>query len=461
MSPEQWDALVVGAGQAGPALAVRLAEAGHRTALIERDRLGGTCVNTGCTPTKTLVASARVAALARRASEFGVGIPGEISIDFARVMARMRDVVGQSSSGLEKWLAQTEGLELIRGDARFSAPDTLVVGERALKAPKIFLNVGCRPVVPDWARNSGVDFLTSETLLSLEALPRHLAIVGGGAIGLEFAQIFRRLGSQVTLFEMGDRLLPREDPEAAAEVRAALEDDGVRFELGSSCFSLEAGEKAEPIMVGFACGPLRERKAATHVLVAVGRQPNTGNLGLDVAGVATDARGFIPVDGQLRTNVPGIWALGDVNGRGAFTHTSWNDHEVVAANLLDGEARSIDGRVARYALYVDPPLARIGDSEQQARERGGRVLVGLMPMKNVGRARERSETRGFMKVLVDADSMRLIGATFVCIEGDEVIHSLIAIMNAGVDVRSVAKSVPIHPTVSELIPTMLQRLEAL
>lgn len=215
------------------------------------------------------------------------------------------------------------------------------------------------------------------------------------------------------------------------------------------------------MVVSFACGPLRERMATTHVLVAVGRQPNTEDLGLDLAGVATDARGFIRVDGQLRTNVPGIWALGDVNGRGAFTHTSWNDHEIVAANLFDGAIRSIDDRVARYALYVDPPLARIGDSEQQARERGGRVLVGVMPMTNVGRARERSETRGFMKVLVDADSMRLLGATFVCIEADEVIHSLIAIMNAGVDVRSIATSVPIHPTVSELIPTLLQRLEPL
>ncbi|MBB3178123.1 FAD-containing oxidoreductase [Variovorax sp. Sphag1AA] len=461
MTPEHWDALVVGAGQAGPALAVRLAQAGHRTALIERDRLGGTCVNTGCTPTKTLVASARVAALARRAADFGVGIGGEVSIDFARVMERMRGVVGRSSNGLEEWLTQTKGLELVRGHARFSAPDTLVVGERVLKASKIFLNVGCRPVVPDWARDSGVAFLTSDTLLSLEVLPAHLAIVGGGAIGLEFAQIFRRLGSQVTLFEMGDRLLPREDMEAAVEVRAALEGDGVRFELGSSCFGLERGEKDEPVVVSFACGPLREHRAATHVLVAVGRQPNTEDLGLDLAGVATDKRGFIRVDGQLRTSVAGIWALGDVNGRGAFTHTSWNDHEVVAANLLDGEARSIDERVARYALYVDPPLARIGDSEHQARERGGRVLVGRMPMENVGRARERSETRGFMKVLVDADSMRLLGATFVCIEADEVIHSLIAIMNAGVDVRSIATSVPIHPTVSELIPTMLQRLQPL
>lgn len=459
--PEKWDALVVGAGQAGPALAVRLAQAGHRTALIERDRLGGTCVNTGCTPTKTLVASARVAAMARRAAEFGVDIAGPVAIDFARVKARMQAVVAQSSQGLETWLRQTEGLAIVAGQARFTAPDTLAVGERLLSAPRIFLNVGCRPSVPDWARDAGVPYLTSETLLALDTLPARLAIVGGGAIGLEFAQIFRRLGSEVTVLERGDRLLPREDPEAADAVRAALDSEGVRFELGASCFALAHGDQENPVKLGFNRAEEREHLAATHVLIAMGRQPNTDGLGLDAAGVQQDERGFVKVDGGLRTSVPGIWALGDVNGRGAFTHTAWNDHEVVAANLLDGEARSIDGRAPRYALYVDPPLARIGDSEQQARERGGRVLVGLMPMKNVGRARERSETRGFMKVLVDAESMRLLGATFVCIDADEVIHSLIAVMSAGVDVRSIARSVPIHPTIGELIPTMLQRLQPL
>lgn len=460
MAPEKWDAIVVGGGQAGPALAVGLAQAGHRTALIERARVGGTCVHTGCTPTKALVASARVAALARRASEFGVSLEG-VSIDFAKVRARMRGIREQSFQGLQSWLQGTEGLELISAQARLSAPDTVVAGERTLAAPKIFLNVGCRPVVPDWARDSGVPFLTSDTLLELEELPRHLAIVGGGPIGLEFAQVFRRFGSEVTVIEKSERLLPREDPEAAAEVQSALEAEGVRFELGAGCFGLGRAGARDLLAVSFACGEQRRRLEATHVLVAVGRQPNTDGLGLDRAGVALDERGYVPVDGRLRTAVPGLWALGDVNGRGAFTHTSWNDYEVVAGNELRGEDRSIDGRLPRYALYVDPPLARIGDSEQQARERGGRLLVGLMQMKNVGRARERSETRGFMKVLVDADSMRLVSATLVCIDADEVIHTLIAAMTAGTDVRSFATGVPIHPTISELIPTMLQRLKPL
>jgi len=460
MSPETWDAIVVGAGQAGPALAVRLAQAGLRTALLERARLGGTCVNTGCTPTKALVASARVAQLARRAAEFGVRVDGPVSIDFPRVRARMQAVVDQSLEGLGSWLKRTENLSLIQANARFSGPDTIVAGDRVLTAPRIFLNVGCRPAVPDWAGNAGIPFLTSETLLALEELPAHLAIVGGSYVGLEFAQVFRRFGSQVTVIEQNERLLPREDPEAAAEVQAVLESEGIRFELGACCFGLEEGAQHGRALT-FRRGEQPQRVAATHVLVAVGRQPNTDDLGLEHAGVARDARGYVPVDGQLRTNVPGIWALGDVNGRAAFTHTAWNDHEVVVANLLDGEARSIDGRVPPYALYIDPPLARIGASEQQARERGGRVLVGFLPMKSVGRARERSETRGFMKVLVDAQSMRLLGATLVCIDADEVIHSLIAVMTAGIDVRTIAASVPIHPTIGELIPTMLQRLKPL
>ena len=461
MSPEKWDAVVVGAGQAGPALAVRLAEAGYKTALIERGRLGGTCVNTGCTPTKTLVASARVAHLARRAADFGVRIDGAVSVDFAKVRARMNDVVDQSVQGLGKWVERTQGLSLVEEHARFASPSTILAGDRALTAPMIFLNTGGRPAVPDWARDSGVPFLTSETLLALEELPGHLVIIGGGYIGLEFAQIFRRFGSQVTVIEQGEILLPREDKEAAAEVQAALESEGVRIELGACCFGLEPGKTRNEIGITFTRGEARERIVATHVLVAVGRQPNTEDLGLDQAGVQRNEKGYVTVDGQLRTGVPGIWAMGDVNGRGAFTHTAWNDYEIVAANVLSGEARSVDGRVAPYALYVDPPLARIGDSERQARDRGVRVLVGTMPMTRVGRARERSETRGFMKVLVDAESMRLLGATLVCIDADEVIHSLLDVLTAGVDVRRIAASVAIHPTISELIPTMLQRLRPL
>jgi pyruvate/2-oxoglutarate dehydrogenase complex dihydrolipoamide dehydrogenase (E3) component len=461
MANENWDAIVVGAGQAGPALAVRLARAGNRTALIEQGRIGGTCVNTGCTPTKALVASARVAHLARRAAEFGVRLDAPVAIDFARVRARMNEVVDQSYRGLGDWLDQTGALSRISAHARFTSPDTITAGDRVLSAPRIFLNVGCRPVVPDWSLESSIPSLTNEALLALQELPAHLAIVGGGSIGLEFAQIFRRLGCDVTVLEQAPALLSREDPEAAAEIRAALEADGIRFELGASCFRLEQGEANDRIAVTFARGGAHQRIAATHVLVAVGRRPNTDDLGLEHAGIHCDARGYIPVDGQLRTGVPGIWALGDVNGRGAFTHTSWNDYEVVAANVLDGHDLSIDGRIAPYALYVDPPLARIGDSEAQARARGVPLLVGFLPMKDVARARERSETRGFMKVLVDGGSMQLLGATLVCIDADEVIHSLLDVMTAKIDVRTIAASVPIHPTISELIPTLLQRLQPL
>ena len=458
MREEQFDAIVVGAGQAGPSLAVRLATAGYTTALVQAGPLGGTCVNTGCTPTKTLVASARVAHLARRAAEFGVCLDGRVDIDFAQVRRRMNRLISQSRESLAAWLDGTQGLQLVRAHARFAAPDVLVAGERRLRAPRIFLNVGCRPTVPAWVADSRVPYLTNESLLALEELPGHLAIIGGSYIGLEFGQIFRRFGCEVTVVEQSEGLLAREDPEAAREVRSALEDEGIRFELGASCIGLQPGSAGKGVVVDFRQADRRGRVEATHVLVAVGRLPNTEDLGLDAAGITPDERGYIPVDGQLRTGVPGIWALGDVNGRGAFTHTSWNDYEVVAANVLDGADRSVDGRVAPYALYVDPPLARIGDSERQARARGKPVLVARLEMKRVGRARERSETRGFMKVLVDAESMRLLGATLVGVDADEVIHSLLNAHTAGVDVRTIASSVPIHPTISELIPTMLQQL---
>ncbi|HYE39116.1 MAG TPA: mercuric reductase, partial [Ramlibacter sp.] len=415
MATENWDAIVVGAGQAGPALAARLARSGQKTALIERGHAGGTCVNTGCTPTKALVASARVAHLVRRAAEFGTVVSGSVSTDFAAVRSRMQAIVGTSRGNLTQWLQGTEGLTFVRANARLVAPDTVDAGGRLLRAPRIFLNVGCRPAVPAWGRDSGVPCLTSDTLLALEELPTRLVIIGGSYIGLEFAQIFRRFGSEVTVIEQAGQLLGREDAEASRAVTAALQDEGIRLELGACCLALERGANGEAV-VGFERAGEHRRIAASHVLLAVGRQPNTEDLGLEQAGVERDEKGYVRVDGQLRTTAPGIWALGDVNGRGAFTHTAWNDYEVVAANVLDGQERTIDGRVAPYALYVDPPLARFGDSEAQARARGGQLLVGYLPMANIGRARERSETRGFMKVLVDGASMRLLGATLVGID---------------------------------------------
>jgi pyruvate/2-oxoglutarate dehydrogenase complex dihydrolipoamide dehydrogenase (E3) component len=455
MNSESFDALVIGSGQAAPALAVRLAGHGWKTALVERGELGGTCVNNGCTPTKTLVASARVAHYPRRAADFGVTVPGPMSVDPAAVRARMMKVVQASRDGLGHWIAGTPNLALVHGEARFVAPDAMQVGERTLKAPRIFLNVGARPVVPDWIAKSGAAFLTSESLMGLDRLPTHLVILGAGYIALEYAQVYARFGCAVTVIEHGDRLLPREDPEVADVVRGVLERDGVVFRIGAAATALR--QDGDGVILSVDGAPL----AASHLLVAVGRRPNVEALDLALAGVTCDAHGAIQVDDQLRTNVPGIWALGDVNGRGAFTHTSYNDYEIVAGNLLDDDPRSVRDRVPAYALYTDPPLARIGLSRATARQSGKRVLVGHLPMTRVGRARERGETDGFIEALVDADTQLILGATLLGIEADEAIHGLLDVMSAGLPYTAISRTMHIHPTVSELIPTMLQSLKPL
>ncbi len=455
MIPTSFDALVIGSGQAGPSLAVRLAEHGWKTALVERGELGGTCVNNGCTPTKTLVASARAAWMARRAADFGVTISGTVTVDYAAVRARMLKVVQESRDGLGRWIAGTPNLGLVRGEACFVGPDSVRVGEQVLAAPRILLNVGARPVVPDWIAASGVPFLTSESLMALEQLPTHLVILGAGYISLEYAQVYARFGCRVTVIEHGARLLPREDDAVAATVQAVLERDGVRFLTGADASALRRDGAGVALSVNGA--PV----SGSHLLVAVGRRPNTEALDLARAGVTCDAHGSIQVDERLRTNVPGIWALGDVNGRGAFTHTSYNDYEIVAANLLDGDPRGVGDRVPAYALYTDPPLARIGLSRAAAKQSGRRVLVGHLPMTRVGRARERGETDGFLEALVDADSLRLLGATLLGIEADEAIHGLLDVMAAGLPYTAISRTMHIHPTVSELIPTMLQSLKPL
>ncbi|MFL6699285.1 MAG: FAD-containing oxidoreductase [Vitreoscilla sp.] len=455
MTPSPFDALVIGSGQAGPSLAVRLAGHGWKTALVERGELGGTCVNNGCTPTKTLVASARAAWVARHAADFGVTIQGEIKVDYAAVRARMMAVVQDSRDSLGQWVRDTPGLSLVHGQARFVGPDRVQVGEQVLQAPRIFLNVGARPVVPDWIAASGVPWLTSESLMALQELPAHLLILGAGYISLEYAQLYARFGSAVTVIEHGDRLLPREDPQVAETVKAVLERDGVRFRVGASATALERDGSGVALVVD------GQRISGSHLLVAVGRRPNTEALDLARAGVTCDAHGIVQVDEQLRTNVPGIWALGDVNGRGAFTHTSYNDHEIVVANLLDGDSRRVSDRVPAYALYTDPPLARIGLSRAAARQSGKRVLVGHLPMSRVGRARERGETDGFLEALVDADTQRILGATLLGIEADEAIHGLLDVMSAGLPYTAISRTMHIHPTVSELIPTMLQALKPL
>ena len=456
-----FDAVVIGSGQAGPFLGARLAAAGMKVALIEREHLGGTCVNDGCMPTKTLVASARAAYIARNAARYGVTLGGEVSVDMKAVKARKDRVVSQSVQSLTSWLSGLPNLTLIRGHARFVGSHTVMVDGQTLEAPRIFINVGGRAQLPDWPGIENVPVLTNTSIMELDTLPEHLVVVGGSYIGLEFAQIYRRFGSKVTVLEYADRLIAREDPEVCSEVQDILEREGVQIHLNVRGAGVSVSKADGRIQVALHSGGTPLLIEGSHLLAAVGRQPNTDDLGLNRAGIATDGRGFIKVDAQLRTNVPGVWALGDVNARGSFTHTSYNDHEIVAANLLDGESRRIDDRIPAYALFIDPPLGRIGMTEAEVRSSGRPALVGVMPMTRVGRARERGETQGFMKVLVDAQSERILGASLLCIEGDEIVHSLLDLMYSGASYKVIQRAVHIHPTVTELIPTLLGNLTPL
>ena len=453
---EHFDAIVIGTGQAGPALAVRLAQAGRRTAILERKRIGGTCVNVGCIPTKTLIASARAAHVARRGADYGVLFDGPVRVDMARVKARKDEIVRQSNQGVTRWLRSTPNVTLIEGHGRFAAPHTIDVNGKLLEAPEIFINTGGRASVPAMPGLDQVEVLTSSGMMDVDFLPQHLVIIGGSYIGLEFAQMYRRFGSAVTVVEMGPRLIGREDDETSAAVQAILEAEGIVFRLDARCLSV--GRHDGGIAVHVSCEQGPRVIVGTHLLLAVGRVPNSDDLGLDRAGIATDARGFIAVDDTLRTSVPGVWALGDVNGRGAFTHTSYNDFEIVAANLLDGDPRRISDRIPVYALFVDPPLARIGMTEREVRSTGRPALAGKMMMTRVGRARERGETQGFMQVFVDRETGKILGATLLGIEADEAIHSLLDVMSIGAPYTAIARTVHIHPTVSELIPTLLQSL---
>ena len=461
MACESFDAIIVGAGQAGPAIAARCSKEGLRTAVIERGHFGGTCVNVGCVPTKTLVASARAMHLARRGGEFGFDA-GEIRVDMARVKARKDGIVGKSREGLESWMRSLKETEVIVGEARFVAAATLEVGGRRLTAPRIFLNVGGRSVRPEIPGIDTVPTLDNVSILELDRVPEHLVIVGGSYIGLEFAQMMRRFGAEVTVVERSPQLLPREDQDVAAGIRSILEGEGVRFALASECISLS--REGQGIGVGAACGDDRPSISASHVLRAVGRRPNTDDLGLAAVGIQTDDRGYITVDDQCRTTADGVWAVGDCNGRGAFTHTSWNDHEVVVSNLFDNDPRRVSDRIACYALYIDPPLGRVGMTEIEARAalaQGRKVLQAKMPMQRVGRARENGETQGFMKVLVDAESQRVMGAAILGLHGDEVVHGLLDMMVAQQPYTVLSRAMHIHPTVSELVPTLLQQLKPL
>jgi pyruvate/2-oxoglutarate dehydrogenase complex dihydrolipoamide dehydrogenase (E3) component len=458
----KYDAIVIGAGQAGPPLAARLDEEGQKTALIERKLLGGTCVNTGCIPTKALVASAQVAHLARRAGDFGVSVKGDVGVDMAKVKARKDAIVQRSRDGLEKWMGGTDKVTLIRGQARFTGPKEIAVGNDHLSADRIFINVGARANVPDMPGLEETPYLTNSSMMEVDFLPRHLAIVGGSYIGLEFAQIYRRFGSEVTVVEMKDRLIPREDPEVSDCIREILEAEGVALRLNATCLGFKT--RGKDILVSVDCSDGAPEVAASHLLLAVGRTPNTADLGLDAAGVEVDKRGFVRVDEELRTSVPGIWALGECNGRGAFTHTSYNDYEIVAANLFDkagATRRRVSDRITAYGLFTDPPLGHVGMSEAEARSSGRKVLVGRLPMKSVSRARLRGETAGFMKILVDGQNERILGAAMIGIEADELVQLLLPIMQADLPYTILQRTMFVHPTVSEYLPTLVGDLEPL
>ncbi len=456
-----FDAIVIGTGQSGSPLAGRLAKEGLRTAIVERKRFGGTCVNVGCMPTKTLVASARAAYMARRAAEFGVDV-GPVAVDMKRVKARKDGIVGASTKGVENSLKSTDNLTVFEGHASFTGPRAVRVNGDTLTAERIFINVGGRALVPKLPGLDKVPYLTNSTLLEVDFLPEHLVIIGGSYIGLEFAQVYRRFGSRVTVIEMQDRLIAREDEDISAAVKEILEAEGVEVRLNARCMTLDRqGDnlKGDQVVVNVDCAADPRPVIGSHLLLAIGRVPNTEDLGLDKAGVKVDARGFIQVNEELRTSTPGIWAIGDCNGRGAFTHTSYNDYEIVAANMFDGGKRRVSDRIATYGLFIDPPLGRAGMTAREARATGRKVLVAKMPMSSVGRAYERSETQGFMKVVIDAETKRILGAALLGIEGDEVVQSILGVMYADKPYTLINRGMYIHPTVSEMLPSLLEDLQ--
>ena len=453
------DAIIIGTGQSGPSLARRLVAAGQKVAVIERKFFGGTCVNTGCTPTKTLVASAYAAYLARRAGDYGVTIGGPVGVDMKAVKARKDAVAGASRRGVERSLKTLEGCTVYEGHARFVGTKKVAVDGVVLDADRIFINVGGRALVPSIPGLDQVPYLTNSSMMDVDFLPPHLIVLGGNYIGLEFAQVYRRFGSKVTVIELAPRLIAREDEDVSSAVAKFLKEEGVDVRVDSKLVGVE--KRGNRIAVKVESTGKISQVVGTHVLVAIGRRPNTDDLGLDKAGIATDPRGYIQVDDQLRTNVPGIWAMGDCNGRGAFTHTSYNDFEIVAANILDNDRRRVTDRITAYALYTDPPLGRVGMTEAEVRKTGKPALISTMPMEDVSRAFEKGETKGFMKILVDRESKQILGASFFGLAGDEVVHCILALMYAKAPYTVMQRATHIHPTVSELIPTMMGELKPL
>jgi pyruvate/2-oxoglutarate dehydrogenase complex dihydrolipoamide dehydrogenase (E3) component len=455
----RFDAIIVGTGQAGPPLAGRLTDAGWRCAVIERQRFGGTCVNYGCTPTKALVASARAAYVARRAADFGVEIEGTISVDMAKVKRRKDEIAGRSNESITSYLKDMKNTVVLEEHAAFDGDRRLRIGGETIEAEKIFINVGARAAIPPLEGLDEVPHLTNSSLLDLETLPEHLIILGGGYIGVEFAQMYRRFGAEVTILDRAPRLMSSEDEDVSQEIRAIFEAEGIEVVTGAKVERVARDGHGLRATVGLE-GERRE-VAGSHFLVAAGRKPNTDDLGLETTGIDTDEKGYVCVDDRLRTSVDGVFALGDCNGRGAFTHTSYNDYEILAANLLDGDDRKVSDRFTTYAAFTDPPFARVGASESELRAAGRKALVARLPMTGVARARERSETDGFMKILVDPHTGHFLGASMLGIRCDEVIHAIVYLMYARATYQDVMRAVPIHPCVAELIPTMLKQLQPL
>jgi pyruvate/2-oxoglutarate dehydrogenase complex dihydrolipoamide dehydrogenase (E3) component len=455
----KFDAIIIGTGQAGPSLAARFSDAGMKVAVIERKQFGGTCVNTGCIPTKTLVASARAARVAERAQDYGVMIEGRVRVDMKKVKERKDGVVRRSNTGVENWMRSLENAFVYLGHARFLGPRAVKVGDEVLEADKIFINVGGRASVPSMTGLDAVPYLNNSTMMDVDFLPEHLIVVGGSYIGLEFGQMYARFGSRVTIVERNSRLINREDEDVSDAIKEILEKEDIAIRLNAQCISVE--KRGDGVAIGLDCSKGEKEIAGSHLLIATGRTPNTQDLGLEEAGVETDSQGYIKVDDQLRTNVEGVWALGDCNGRGAFTHTSYNDFEIVAANLFDNDPRRLSDRITAYALYIDPPLGRAGMTEKEVRKSGRKALVGKMQMSRVGRAIEKGETEGFMKIVIERETKQILGASLLGIECDEIIHSIIDVMYARAPYTVIERAMHIHPTVSELIPTLLGDLKPL
>lgn len=457
--PKLFDAIIIGAGQAGPPLAVKLANNGMKVALIERNLFGGTCVNTGCIPTKTLIASAHAAHAAKRTNDFGIGINGSIQVDMKKIKARKDTIVIRYRNGVEKWLKNTPNCSLYQGHARFVNPNTISVNDELLQAEKIFINVGARAFAPPMPGIEKIKYFTNSTAMDIDFIPEHLIIVGGSYIGLEFAQMYRRFGANVTIIEKAPRLIAKEDPDISEAIKEILEQEGIKIKLNAECISFDTHD--ENVIVKTICSEPEKQVSGSHVLLAIGRKPNTDDLGLEKAGVLTDERGYIKVDDQLRTNVINIWALGECNGKGAFTHTAYNDYEIVAANLIDHIPRRVSDRILTYALFIDPPLGRAGVTEEEVRQSGKTALIGKRNMDQVKRAVIKGDTRGFMKIIIDEGTQQILGAAILGVGGDEIVHSILDVMYAKASYTTIKNAVHIHPTVTELIPTMLGELKPL